>query len=433
MTVFWKFPKGLFFSFGIALAVVYTCFLLVIPFNDHIPGFLAIYAVLILLSVIMAAWLKKNEVPSSRWIIFAFAVLFRLTLLWTPPMSTDIYRYVWDGRVQQAGINPYLHSPLAPELKFLRDDLHSSINHPGLSTIYPPLAQWTFRLGAAIAPTVFVQKIIFTLFDLAAVWVLLMLLELKRISPAWGAVYAWHPLVIVEFAGSGHLDSLMIFLMIVSLYLLERKKMIPATIALAGAALSKIAPLSMVPWLLMQKNKRLLAIYGLVIIAACLPFARGLLEMASRGEPVFAGFSAFAKDWTFNSSLYALLGLAIPSMTIRKSILALGLASFSFYWARRNREDSMRYAFGCFYALLLCSSIVEPWYITWLIPFLSFYPLWSALAWSWLAGFAYVVADRHYVLWAWIWVAQYILVYALLAIEIIRAPKAKGPCNIIRS
>ncbi len=86
-------------------------------------------------------------------VVLVAGALFRVVLVPTPPvLSDDLYRYLWDGRVQAAGISPYRYAPAAPELAPLRDDLvWPGINRKPVRTIYPPLAQAVFavtwRLG----------------------------------------------------------------------------------------------------------------------------------------------------------------------------------------------------------------------------------------------------------------------------------------------
>ena len=55
------------------------------------------------------------------WIVVAAIGLRAVALTRTLPLSTDIWRYLWDGRVANAGINPYRYPPNAPELRRLRD------------------------------------------------------------------------------------------------------------------------------------------------------------------------------------------------------------------------------------------------------------------------------------------------------------------------
>ena len=102
-------------------------------------------------------------------LIWGFAILFRVVLLpCVPFLSDDIYRYLWDGHVQLAGINPYLYPPDAPELESIRTAWHARINNPSISTIYPPFAQMVFAAGALAGGSLLALKALWTLADLAA-------------------------------------------------------------------------------------------------------------------------------------------------------------------------------------------------------------------------------------------------------------------------
>ena len=141
-------------------------------------------------------------------IILGVAVLARLLLLpIAPSLSGDLYRYLWEGRVIVAGGNPYRQAPDDPALRSLRDDVvWPQVNHPQLATIYPPLAEAGFALVARVWPTVTGMK----------AWVVLHDLLLVAVLAAWSSraagravavlAYAWNPLVLVEYAGSGHND-----------------------------------------------------------------------------------------------------------------------------------------------------------------------------------------------------------------------------------
>ena len=95
----------------------------------------------------------STTTPSRRalMLLLTCAAAARLLCAASPPvLSDDLYRYVWDGRVQAAGINPYLHAPAAGALHALRDtEVHPRVNHPDVRTIYPPLAQILFVAARA--------------------------------------------------------------------------------------------------------------------------------------------------------------------------------------------------------------------------------------------------------------------------------------------
>ena len=118
--------------------------------------------------------------PRSLWLVLGIALAMRLLTLTAPPvLSSDIYRYVWDGRVQLAGVNPYRYMPSADELAFLRDDaVYSHINRGDYAhSVYPPAAQAIFAVAAAVTPGVFGMKLMIAAFDTLAIVALILLLR----------------------------------------------------------------------------------------------------------------------------------------------------------------------------------------------------------------------------------------------------------------
>src|SRR5262249_25944761 len=137
------------------------------------------------------------------------AFAFRLLLAGQEPfLSDDVYRYIWDGRVQAAGLNPYSYVPEAPELNDLRDKAvyeHIPVLDRRWITPYPPAAQLIFRLAyrASLATNVVAGfKRFFASFDLIAIACLIFALKRTGENPARVVVFAWHPLLIFESAHS---------------------------------------------------------------------------------------------------------------------------------------------------------------------------------------------------------------------------------------
>src|SRR6266571_3877943 len=155
----------------------------------------------------------SGSTPAGLAIILGFAVLFRCLVLFSPlVLSSDLYRYVWDGRVQRAGMIPYRYPPEAEALAALRDTaIYPQIIRPVLPTIYPPAAQMLFALMTTIVPdSIRGMKAFMVLFDLVTIGVLIRLLHTTGSDPERVVLYAWSPLVVFEFAGSGHIDALML-------------------------------------------------------------------------------------------------------------------------------------------------------------------------------------------------------------------------------
>src|SRR5262245_51327152 len=159
-----------------------------------------------------AFWIwRRRTLPSSRAVlvfVLGLAALMRALILFAPPHSTDIYRYVWDGRVQAVGINPYRYIPADPALQALRDQaIYPGINRADYApTIYPPTAQLAFLAATRLGESVTAMKVAMVAFEAVAIWAILAILATRGLPAALVVVYAWHPLAIWEVAGSGHVD-----------------------------------------------------------------------------------------------------------------------------------------------------------------------------------------------------------------------------------
>jgi alpha-1,6-mannosyltransferase len=319
-------------------------------------------------------------------VILAGAVLMRLAFLFTEPyLSTDIYRYIWDGRVQAAGVNPYRHVPSAPELAHLRDAaIFPNINRADYAvTIYPSVAQAIFLAITRFGQSVPAMKLGLLAFDAVTVAILLQLLR-RLGSPATRiAAYAWHPLPIWEVAGSGHVDIAMCALLMAGLLLfLHHRTLLAGAVVTLGALVKPTALLALPvfwrPW-----NLRLPLIVLLTALLAYVPhlsaglgvfgFLWGYID--EEGLASGRGFNAL---WLMEritghvpmaAAIYVALAAAIMTC------LALAVAF--------RRDGSARVSIACLSWLLIIFLILlsphYPWYFLVLVPLLAIHP--SATAW----------------------------------------------------
>ncbi|MGH9597943.1 MAG: glycosyltransferase 87 family protein, partial [Edaphobacter sp.] len=201
-----------------------------------------------------AAFLILTQ-PVDRFtfpIILAVAIACRLTVLFSEPyLSTDIYRYVWDGIVQHAHISPYRYVPGDSVLTFLRaphQNIFDHINRRDYAhTIYPPAAQALFYLVTWISPTVTLMKTAMVLFEGVTMYALVALLHHLGIRREQTLLYAWCPVLIWEIAGSGHLDSAAMAFIALALLARYRRQSILTGIFLGIAILLKLYPLVLLP------------------------------------------------------------------------------------------------------------------------------------------------------------------------------------------
>src|SRR5258708_18883551 len=160
------------------------------------------------------------------------AALWHLPFLLMPPGSDDdIHRYVWDGRVQRLGYNPYIVVPSDPALAALHTPETRTLNNPDRPSPYPAGAQLFFRAVTAIHESIFALKVAFVVCDLAIVLVLLDMLCRSGQEAHWVLAYAWNPLLATEVAGIGHIDIVGALLLFVSVAALGRRRRAVAGLA----------------------------------------------------------------------------------------------------------------------------------------------------------------------------------------------------------
>ena len=206
----------------------------------------------------------------------------------------------------------------------LRDALYHSVNHPDIPTIYPPLAQLFFRTICLLSATPAAFKLALLLCD----WGLCLLLAHSLVRRGQDSrrvvLYAWHPLPLVEVAGSGHIDALGVLLLFAALYALHSQRWAAAVCALAGAFLVKLVPLALLPsfwrrpraaWFNFRQRSALLLFPALGLLAFW-PFA-------AAGEKLATGLVTYVQHWHFNAAAYSLLRLALEPLPARWLCTAL--------------------------------------------------------------------------------------------------------------
>lgn len=390
----------------------------------RIPLFLALYAVLVaayaFLLIRTGAGARLDR-ASLRWALL-FAVAFRLAALAAPPsLSADLYRYLWDGRVLASGVNPYRHPPAAAELAPLRDVYHAAINHPELPTIYPPAAQVVFALAATVWPAPAGIKLVMAGMDLLALLALALLLRALQLPPGRLVVHAWCPLVILEFAGMGHVDAVGIALLVGALAALALARHRLALAALGAAVLAKLFPLLIVPAFLERTPRRAWFVLPLVLAAGVLPFA-------AHGVDPSGSLRTFAARWRGNDVLFAgLVALAgSPGAAKGVALLLLGAILAACRLRRAGVEST---ALAAMTAVLLLSPVLHPWYLTWIVPLLAVRPVPALIAWTGSVALAYLAVRRELAVGVYEvvpWVRGLELAIPLAVAALARARRGRG-------
>jgi len=239
---------------------------------------------------------SRVEPRAALLLVLGMGALFRLILVPTPPaLSDDLYRYLWDGRVQAAGINPYTYPPRAPELAPLRDEaVWPRINRPKEPTIYPPAAQAVFAgawwLGLRTPAT---WKILTVAADIAAMLLIVRLLGALGRDRRAVVAYAWNPLPILAFGHSGHIDALVVLGLVAAGLAWQAGALRRLGLCLGLAAAVKLYPLMALPAFVRGRNGRWSTRRAAAVSAlAAGVVAASYLPIANLGAQAFGYLSA---------------------------------------------------------------------------------------------------------------------------------------------
>ena len=291
------------------------------------------------------------------------AALWHLPFLLTPPgADDDIHRYVWDGRVQRLGYNPYIVVPSDPALAGLHTPETRTLNNPDLPSPYPAGAQLFFRAVTAIHESIFALKVAFVVCDFAIVLVLLDILHWSGQGAHWVLAYAWHPLLATEVAGSGHIDIVGALLLLVSVAALGRRWRLVAAAAFGLAVSVKFLPIVLLPLYWKRVRVRDGVMAALVVALLYVPF------LNHRRIPL-GSLGTYVQSFRFNDPVFATLErVASPQLVVG---LAVFVGFLTAIWLRRKVSAWSSDAFAWpMAASLLCAPVVYPWYLLWLLPFL---------------------------------------------------------------
>ena len=308
---------------------------------------------------------------SAIW-FWAVSITARLLLL---PMQAgdDIWRYLWEGHIQNLGFSPFHLAPNADALIDYRTSWWPQINHLDVSAIYPPLTQWGFRGLATLSTSVLLFKVGFVLADLATCWLLS-----QRFGCAKTLLYAWNPIVLYSFAGGGHYDSWFILPLVATwLYFdsptqagLKSPQQAALSAILLGLSIAikwiSLPALSFIVWRTVRK--RWFKWVPPVILCACLPMVITALPFCLDSTcPLVPTGSTFVSHGRSAELVPYLLG-NIDTLRWNNWTFLVPLGSIGLLLILKSRTLG-QFIESFLGVLLILSPIIHAWYFTWLIPF----------------------------------------------------------------
>lgn len=365
------------------------------PFAQRAGGDYAFMVMAMMTGVLTYAATVLADRTEGRMVlvfILGLAIVLRVyALSFHPFLSTDAYRYVWDGTVEAAGINPYRYVPADPALVRLRDAaIYPNINRANYAvTIYPPVAEFFFLVATRFGANTIVMRL--AMLGCEALGVFMMLLMLRRMGKPLTRVvaYAWHPLAIWEIGNGGHVDALMMALTLVGLWaaMIGRRQTGALAVALASLAKPLAAPALAVIWRPWDWKIPLIVIATVVL--CYLPYLSvgwGVLGFLPHGYLNEEGLVSGGGYWLL--SLWRLVfGVSrydVPCYLALAAALLIGLALRAAFRGTQTAATILADANTLFLAALLLLSPEYPWYYLIIVPFAAL--LGSAPAWAMSVG-----------------------------------------------
>ena len=352
-----------------ALAILRT------PLGAPMYFLLAGVAISAYLVTLICVWRPRELRRGLFFSALAFAVLFRAPLALTPvDPDNDMIRYLWDGRVQRLGINPYLVLPADPELAWTHTVETRQMPSARQKTPYPPAAQLFFRLVVSLHDSPRAMKLALVACDLLTILVVWRWLLVTGRNPWLTLAYAWNPLVVMEVAYSGHIDALGALWIAAAAYWLARRRTALATIAFVLAVATKILPVVLVPLLWRRISRRDAVLGGALFVLLYLPFSGG-------PQIALGGLTRVVEHIRFNGPVFQAIRTSFNPMVAGATAVLLGLLAAAWCRWRLGERDPASWAWPMAIALA-CAPVIYPWYLLYFTPFLVTTATIPLIAWT---------------------------------------------------
>ena len=374
------------------------------------------YQVFGLYSFLFAAYFLLNRSFSKlnfKYLLIA-GFAFRMLLLFSVPnLSDDVYRFIWDGRLAANGINPFSQLPSSimqmPALTGITKELYLQLNSTYHYTIYPPVLQGIFWLGAKLFPvnvfvTIVFFKCIILLFEVGTSLLMLQLLKKFSLPMHLSLVYILNPLVITELTGNVHFDGVMIFFVLLAFLLLLKNNWQISAISLALGIASKLIPVLFLPLLVNKLGWKKGLLYAVITAVTSVILFAVVFDIATI-QHMLNSIDLFIRKFEFNASIYYVVRY-IGALTLGYNIIAfagpfliLVSVAIIFIISFKEKKDSSQLLIikGLFVITIwyLFSTTVHPWYVCLPVALGIFTSYRYAILWSFTATLSYAAYQTN--------------------------------------
>jgi alpha-1,6-mannosyltransferase len=411
-------------AMGIAMEAAFLRMHSLCYLKNHAIGFIELALAAGVIYLIALFGFTRTKATRATTILLVFAAIAFRAPLWPmePTLSDDLQRYRWEGKVQTEGLNPYAIAPNDPRLVGMRDRYYEMMPGRELPAIYPPATELLFRATWKIFPGPTAFKIPFALADVLVLLLLAWMFRRAEDRNFRIAIYAWNPLVIVEFAGSGHNDVLALLGIVGGLALMKKRPAL-ASVPVALGAMAKVFPAVLVPvwirragWPEKRTGWWAAAFAGAAILLVLAPYwnALGMFR---------ANLGYYEATWkNYHASLYTVVDWLTGGTTKIPALVGVCASWGLAFWLAWKKAEPTRAAYLLIGTILAFGPNGYSWYFTWIVPLLCFFPnpAWlmltvlQFLSYNVLIGYGILAIFKFDPLMQWLVYAPF---YALLLVN----------------
>lgn len=361
---------------------------------------ITVYSSLFLISYLI---IKYKEHYNFKTLLLC-GILFRFCLIFsTPALSDDFYRFVWDGRIQQLGFNPFDFTPrqfLNQNSDAFLNQLFPYLNSPDYFSVYPQLSQILFNIASEIGQdslqtNLIVLKSMIFISEIGTIFLLSKLLNKRKKDPLLLLIYLLNPLVIIELTGNIHFEAFMIFFFLLTALLFYNQKIIGSASALSLSIQAKLLPILVIPFLIKKIGIRKTIEYGLLCILITTLISIGSINTIDRISHIAESINLYYGKFEFNGGIYLFFRSigwwAIgynPITFVSKLMILFSLTGIIYVYFKESDILS-----GFFWLLIIYfgfSAIIHPWYLAPLVALSLFVRFRFVLVWAALIPLSYI-------------------------------------------
>jgi alpha-1,6-mannosyltransferase len=423
----------------VALALSALCYFMIAFFIARDNSFQLLSCIAVLFVFYFYLVFKPNLSDRSFNLLLASSFVFRcLFLLAVPALSDDYFRFIWDGRLIESGINPYLYLPSEIQEQSLlsgemNKELYDKMNSPHYYSVYPPVLQFVFFIASKLSfssnyAAIIILRIFILLAEVGSFLFLRKILNFLKLPKNKILIYLFNPLVIIEISGNLHFEGIMLFFILASFYFLLVNNYILSSILFSLAVCTKMIPLVLLPLIIKRIGLKSGFIYSLLVLSVSLVLFVPFINHELTGN-IGNSIGLYFQKFEFNASIYylmrwigfqlsgyneiAVIGKLLPLI----SFVLIMLISFRF---KPGQSDKTFFenALTILFVYYLFSLIIHPWYLTFLVLISVFVNHRFALIWSFLVFGTYLsYASIPFMENIWVLLLEYGVVITWYLIE----------------